>query len=539
MLSDGGSSRRRARRDHDGMLKQRLPERLTPAAAKLGLRPLYGDIHNHCDLSYGHGSLEDALRRARQQLDFVSVTGHAHWPDMPTDDPRVAHIIAFHIEGFAKLRQGWLPHFAMLSAHDRSDSFVVFPSYEIHSCAHGDYTILYRDLEPHDVILADSPAELKAALRAELPGRAMAFPHHIGYRLGARGINWESFDPDLSPVVEMMSMHGCAETSLTSRPYLHSMGPSDGRSTMRYGLKRGHIFGVIGNSDHHSAYPGSYGHGRMAVYASDHSRAAIWEAIHARRTNALTGDCMHLFAAIGTTVQGGTFEPRADAELTIEAVGGSIIDAIDVVRNGEIAARITPALSPSPLSDSGGERLETILVLEMGWGSRGSDHRWSGRLRLSGGRILAVEPRLRGAEIVSPLEGAGDGTAVAEIECSAEEVRFGLVAAANPNNMTPATQAIALRVELSPDAGIEAELDGETISVPASRLLGGALSGNVGPIDSPAYRFHPLPWPHEWQWHGRVPLGQVSDGESFYVRMRQANGQHAWSSPLFCRSGSA
>ena len=261
------------------MLKRRLPERLTPAATRHGLRPLFGDIHNHCGLSYGHGSLEDALRRAQRQLDFVSVTGHAHWPDMPVDDPRVAHIVAFHVEGFAKLRRSWPSHFATLAAHDRPGSFTVFPGYEIHSCEHGDYTIIYRDVSPHDMILTDSPAKLLAAFQAQLPGRAMAFPHHIGYRQGARGINWKSFDPRLSPIVEMISMHGCAETSLTDRPYLHSMGPSDGHSTMRHGLRDGHIFGVVGNSDHHSAYPGSYGHGRMAVYASENTRTAIWDAI--------------------------------------------------------------------------------------------------------------------------------------------------------------------------------------------------------------------------------------------------------------------
>lgn len=520
------------------MLKARLPQRLTPAAAKLGLRPLYGDIHNHCALSYGHGSLEDALQRARRQLDFVSVTGHAHWPDMPVDDPRVAHIVAFHVEGFAKLRQAWPSHFATLSAHDAPGAFTVFPGYEIHSCAHGDYTILYRDLQPHDMILADSSAELARTIRAELPGRAMAFPHHIGYRRGARGINWDSFDPGLSPVVEMISMHGCAEASLTDRPYLHSMGPSDGSSTMRSGLRAGHVFGVVGNTDHHSAYPGSYGHGRMAVYAGEHSRAAIWDAIHARRTNALTGDCMHLFATLAGTPQGGIVVPQADAELAIEAVGGSFIDAIDVIRNGDVFARVTPALSPSPI-DAGEGRLETILVVEMGWGARNSDHCWTGRLKLSGGGILAVEPRLRGPEIVSPLEGEDSGADVAEIECSDDEVRFSLVAAANPNNMTPAAQAIAMHVSVLADATIEAEFDGQEVRVRVDRLLEGALSGNLGPIDSPAYRFHPLPRPHEWQWQGRVPLGALADGESLYVRMRQSNGQYGWSSPIFCRRGGA
>ena len=72
---------------------ERLPERLSPLASGTGLRAFYGDLHNHCDISYGHGSLPEALKRARRQLDFVSITGHAYWPDMPVDDGRVAYIV--------------------------------------------------------------------------------------------------------------------------------------------------------------------------------------------------------------------------------------------------------------------------------------------------------------------------------------------------------------------------------------------------------------------------------------------------------------
>lgn len=38
---------------------------------------LFGDIHNHCGMTYGYGSLEHALAAAREQLDFCMVTGHA------------------------------------------------------------------------------------------------------------------------------------------------------------------------------------------------------------------------------------------------------------------------------------------------------------------------------------------------------------------------------------------------------------------------------------------------------------------------------
>ncbi|MBL8571309.1 MAG: hypothetical protein JNK84_19715 [Phreatobacter sp.] len=516
------------------MIRAPLPPRLTPLADEFGLVPLYGDIHNHCDLSYGHGRFADALARAALQLDFVSITGHAHWPDMPVDDPSVAHIVAFHVEGFAKLREGWPGHFAAL-AKASTDRLVVFPGYEIHSAAHGDYTIVYRDLDQAPLLLENSPAELKQALDRELSGRAFAFPHHIGYRLGARGINWDTFDPALSPFVEMNSMHGCAEASETDRGYLHSMGPVDGRSTMQHGLAAGHVFGIVGNTDHHSAFPGSYGHGRMAAYATGRDRSSVWDAMLARRTNALTGDNIHLLAAVGNAVQGGIVPPSKDGMLRIEAVAGGFIDAIDVIRNGKLAHRISPEITPALLP----EAPETVLYLELGWGARGRSHRWEGRIAVEDGEILSVEPRFRGAEIVSPLEGDDHGHALPSIALDGDAVRFAVTAEANPNNATSATQGLALRLKLGTRAVIRAELSGQRVDIPAERLFEGAKSGNLGPIDSPAWRFHALPRPHQWQWHGEVPLGSFDAGESLYIRLRQAGAQMAWTSPIFCRAPEA
>ena len=512
------------------MINPPLPNRLCPRAASLGLAPFFGDIHNHSDLSYGHGSFPDALTKAALQLDFVSVTGHAHWPDMPVDDPSVAHIVDFHVKGFAKLRAAWPGHYDALRAADRPGAFTVFPGYEIHSGAHGDYTIVLADLADGPLELADDPAALKAALAARYGDRALAFPHHIGYRTGARGINWASFDPDLSPFVEMFSMHGCAEASETERGYLHSMGPVDGHSTMAHGLAQGHRFGIVGNTDHHSGFPGSYGHGRMALYAPSHKRDGFWEAMRARRTNALTGDRIHLLAQIGGAVQGGTVAAMDDAQLGIEAVAGGSIDCIDVIRNGRLWHRISPAISPSPVDASD---TETLLHLEMGWGARGMRHDWDGTLWLEGGELRAVEPRFRGPEIVSPLEGQDSGHAIPRIEAEEQGVRFAVTAEANPNNTTPATQGLMLRAALNSDAVIHARLCGQDIAIPAARLFEGAKSGNLGPIDSPAWRFHQLPRAERWQWQGDVPLGRLDSGDTIYLRLRQDSGQMAWTSPIF------
>ncbi|MBL8590783.1 MAG: hypothetical protein JNK46_19780 [Methylobacteriaceae bacterium] len=513
------------------ILRAPLPADLTPLAAELGVTPLYGDIHNHCDLSYGHGRFEDALARAALQLDFVSITGHAHWPDMPVDDPSVAHIVAFHVEGFARLRRRWPEHFAALQAAN-GPRLVVFPGYEIHSGAYGDYTIVYRDLDPAPMILADSPAELAARLRAEMPERAFAFPHHIGYRPGARGVNWDVFDPTLSPFVEMNSMHGCAEASETDRPYLHSMGPVDGRQTMQAGLARGKLFGVVGNTDHHSAFPGSYGHGRMAVYAHRRDRAAIWDAMLARRTNALTGDSTHLLAAIGATMQGGVVAPSRDATLRVEAVSGGFIDAIDVIRDGRLAHRVTPELTPAPISP----RPLTTLYLEFGWGARGRSFRWEGEIGLDGGAILSVTPRFRGAEIVSPLEGEDGAHPLPSLATTTDgRVIFAVTAEANPNNVTAATQGLLLRCEAGDDARLRADLNGHRVELRLAELFEAGRSGNLGPIDSPAWRIHAAPRPANWQWRGEIALGAIAAGETIYLRLRQRDGQRAWTSPFFVR----
>jgi hypothetical protein len=514
------------------MLGENLPERLSPLASGLGLRPFFGDLHNHCDISYGHGSLEQALTRAKRQLDFVSITGHAHWPDMPVDDLRVAHIVDFHVKGFAKLARVWDAHFDVLAAADAPGAFTVFPGYEIHSCAHGDYTIVYQDLACQPLLKADTPSELHQRLRAAFGSRAFAFPHHIGYRLGARGVNWSTMIEDLSPVLEIISMHGSSETSVGDRPFLHSMGPSDGGQTVRHGLNLGHRFGFLGNTDHHSGYPGSYGHGCSAVYAPENSRDALWAALHSRRTNALTGDRTHLFFTIDGAPQGSVIS-GGGRSLELEAIGGGEIDYIDIVRNGEVIRRVTPGLKPAPLSEDTGT-METILSLELGWGARGKSYDWTGSLELIGGDILSVEPRLRGSEVVSPLESSGDTADESRIDLSGDKIDFAIRALANPNNATAATQAIAARIRIRPDARIRLTVDGQLFEVTAERLLSGAVSGNLGPIDSPAFRLNPLPRPHQWQWHGTFQIDPLVKGDWIYARLRQTNGQWTWASPIFC-----
>src|SRR5690606_14052229 len=117
-----------------------------------------------------------------------------------------------------------------------------------------------------DIIRAAGIEDLRRELRRYRDRGIETFllPHHIGYRQGYRGINWATYTPEFSPVVEIMSMHGASESADAPYPYLHTMGPRNWQSTWQYGLAQGNVVGVMGSTDHHSGHPGSYGHGRRS-----------------------------------------------------------------------------------------------------------------------------------------------------------------------------------------------------------------------------------------------------------------------------------
>jgi hypothetical protein len=355
------------------------------------------------------------------------------------------------------VRERWREVQRMTEAHHQDGEFVAFLSFEMHSCPDGDYTVLYQGSRG-DILQSQGLADLHARLRAlNSQGiSAIAFPHHIAYRRGQRGINWTTFDEAFSPVVEIVSMHGCSEADEGPRPFLHVMGPSDHMSTMRYGLSRGHFFGVIGSTDHHSAHPGSYGHGRTGLWARVKTRVAIWEALLTRRTFALTGDCIELQFAINDYPMGTKIASAKARQIALRVVGGAPIDYVDVVKNGGLMRRFSRCDVPKSISSN---VIRTKLCLEVGWGERRMRTDWEVKFGISEGCILAVEPRFRGPEVVAltdeqllghsdSLRASPSGHRRSHWEPDGPRaVRFWATTCGNPNNVTPATQGICLDVD--------------------------------------------------------------------------------------------
>ena len=104
----------------------------------------WGDLHNHCGITYGYGSLKHALDRAKSHLDFCAVTGHAMWPDIPERNEETAFVVDFHRRGFQKLYDHW-EEVRHTIAEANTEDFITFQAYEMHSSLYGDHHIVTPD----------------------------------------------------------------------------------------------------------------------------------------------------------------------------------------------------------------------------------------------------------------------------------------------------------------------------------------------------------------------------------------------------------
>lgn len=485
----------------------------------------FGDLHNHCDLSYGHGSLDAALYNARLQLDFASVTVHAVWPDLPVNDPALEYLVEYHRTGFARAQANWPGYLAAIDAQNEDGRFVTFASFEWHSNAYGDYCVYYKQAADAPIIDAPDLATLRSAVK-QAPASAFLIPHHIGYKRGSRGINWAAFTPDLSPVAEIFSFHGLSESSEGPYPYLHSMGPRHEQSTAHYGWAQGHIFGVIGSTDHHNAFPGSYGYGRLGVWATALTRDAIWEAIANRRTYALTGDRIELAFAVNGQPMGAICAPAQERWIEVAVAGGDALDYVEVLHNNQIIHRENIFAQPT-------EHGVYKLYIEVGWGERAGATTWDVDLRVTGGAVRGVEPRFRG---YGPTDDPTDHDYASSHwqQFDAGHVRFQTRTRQNPSLHTPGTEGLALEVEGDAATQLHAVFDGQQIVLSLGELMTGARTFYLGGFVSPAICFHRAAPQTEYRHRFAFLHRHAATQRDWYtVRVRQRNDQWAWSSPIW------
>lgn len=491
----------------------------------------WGDLHSHCSISYGHGTVDQALARARQQLDFCSITGHAFWPDMPTDRAIYAEIIDYHTEGFARLARNWDQLLARQAAATEPGKFIAFPSYEWHSLQYGDHNVYAVGPDLQLVAAPDLPA-LRAQARRQ---GALIIPHHIGYAAGYRGLDWRHFRDEISPFVEVYSLHGCSESDAAPYPMLHDMGPRDAGSTAAAGWNLGHRFGIIGSTDHHSAYPGSHGDGRLGVFATALTREALWEALLARRVCAATGDRIDARLFVNAAGIGSSIQAPGQRQVKVQVRGSDALDRVELLKNERVLRRWWPEPSGSATSSS-----HYRLRLTWGWGRKDQAVRWDCRLSLSAGTLTEVESCFAGAPVVAPVAQVGDAEVPddedlphAILERTKRSVAWRSLTVGNLSMRHATTQALSLELDAPLTTTVTLEANGQRFTHRLEELLHAGRCHYLHGWLSAAIRVGPL-----------VPLAdccltaELQDEpelpvDVYRLRAAQHNGQWVWLTPLW------
>jgi len=488
-------------------------------------RLLWGDLHNHNAVGYGQGTLARSIDIARAHLDFFAFTGHASWHDMP-QMPGDRHMK--WVNGFKVHRDHW-PATRRLIREANAADFVALLGYEWHSSEFGDYCLVFPGDQP-DLFLPDHVDKLLDFAAAT---GALAIPHHIAYKRGWRGANFDHFRLAVSPVVEIFSEHGCSERVTATGPYIrHSNSGRSTQNTVQRQLENGLRFGFVASSDNHRGYPGAYGEGVAGVWAEDLTAASIFEALRARRCYAATGDRISLDVKLNSRDMGAALPFARDRQIDAVVVGQDSIEAIELIRNGATIDRRFP-------EDLHGEEVQlpgrAKCRVQYGWGpwaALGLDAlcQWEATLRIERGRFLGAVPCWQSGPYEEELR---DRLEVA----AADEVRLHSFTSRTNCFAEDPTKAVVLELEGGPEAALSLKLTRPVERTITSRLgelardnvivaTGGFFGESciihrlvAAPLYSATVRFEDR----------REPGGS----DSYYVRIRQHNGHMAWSSPIW------
>lgn len=293
-------------------------------ARERSLVTLFGDIHQHSAHSDGCGTADEPYLRARHVYgdDFAALSDH---------------------ESFLGKRIGpgeWQYLQAVAERHHDEGRFVTLLAYEWTGRSHPGpgHKVVYAAVPGAAIVSRDDVPE-GTGLVSRLRGtERFCVPHHVGWT----GADEAAHDPEVQPVFEICSCHGC---------YLHARHPLGARGELEGHmiedlLRRGHRFGFIACSDGHGLLH-HHGVGRKrdpfrsgltAVLATERTRASIFAALRARRTYATSGVPIYLDVDAAGQPMGSAIASVTPVRVRARATGNGEVRAISIVTASGVAA---------------------------------------------------------------------------------------------------------------------------------------------------------------------------------------------------------
>lgn len=472
--------------DERGMTATSNPIVAGPAERTL----FWGDTQGQTGETVGAGSLTEFFEYARDcvQLDFVTHSAND-----------------FQVE-----RDAYAEVLEVTDKYTQNGSFVAFGGFEWsgNTPTGGDHNVLYADntsaplLRSSHALLYDlsdvdtdcrTISDVYSHLRSENID-ALTVAH-----VGGRVANLDLIETDMTPVLEMTSVHGWFEWFALDA------------------LRKGLTVGLIAASDDHSGRPGGsfpslpvFGvrSGLAAVRSDELSRQGIMKALRRRDCYATTGERIVLSVASGEHRMGEAWDADTAPVIEVSVAGTAPIESIQVINADEVLAAWRPAVKLSQRR------------LRVSWkGARDKNRTrvqdWNGFLTISGANIESAQTWAfdhpdqgiveTGPQLVrwtSSTNGDHDGI-VLDLDSRPETLNFIAGGVELELNLSEVgEQPVVIPVEAGIDRAVIVEwLPAEALSADASVTFDG------------------------------LPL---TAGRNVYlVKVQQADGHIAWASPLY------
>lgn len=496
-------------------------------------------------------TMEGRLENAAAHLDFYC---GAYYPytspafkkgGHPSEDKSQQPLNVERWKTPEQIEEEWSDVKDAIQRFHREGKFVTFPGFEWQGDGSwGDHNVFFHAGDP-PILRVDTLEELYASLQNY---RALAIPHHTAYIPGFRSKNWNVQDDGLSPFMEIYSIHGSSEGEqfgggLRSNPFL---GPDTVDGTYTQAIRAGRKVGIIGSTDNWGPLPGNYGRGLAAAWAKELTRDALWEAFTARRVYGVTGDRITLQFSTNDHPMGSVASLPSKAPVFRAQVDAlDRIDYIDFVRDEILIDRVS-ILGESPngleLSD------EFLFRIEYGWGPASNvltlpPKEWNGTVRVTGGEIVDALPGW-----ISP------GQSISHVQ---NELTFRGVTSQDTIGRT-VQNGFVVKIRGKKDTSVSVEVDGVSRTATLQEMCAGStvLWNREKSATLIRERFQTeaetltrkdvlFGMAYKTKVHPALPsvvtakdiafTDTLYDGQphSYRVRVRQRNGEMAWSSPIW------
>ena len=347
-------------------------------------RHFWGDLHSgQTEIGCGAGSMREHFVFARDAAGLQFATHQAN-----------DHYIT---------RELWEQTHIETEACYEAGRFVTFLGCEWSALTEdgGDRNVIYRYDEPRLRRSGRFFTETEPDPEPDLTS-ASAFleamrhePVLINMHVGGRPTNLDYHAPEIECLAEIHSTHGTSEWFVEDA------------------LSRGYKVGITAGTDGVAGRPGgchpgwrlnrNVRNGLTAVYATDLTREALWEAFRARRCYGTTGERIALWVEVDGQPMGADYETSGLPTVKITVEGTAPLESVELLRGTKVFCRWEMGSSQHlPVDEAGRHKLR---ILWGGTQQRGTARAqrvvWDGLLRVSNGRIDTVT----GVNLQSAVDG--------------------------------------------------------------------------------------------------------------------------------------